>query len=112
MKPEEPDILPDLAIEAWRLSCWVSEQGTSGWSASPRRVVRRLEQLLASHGVRVIDPRGSAFNDGLAVEVVESEEGGGKPHIVETISPIVLRNEGVVRVGQVVIGPARASEAD
>jgi len=96
--------LSELCVEAWRLRQWLStleSQSTIG-----RHVIRKYERFFQDIGFEVIDVTGKPYNPGMALEIIDSIRDDslelGVELIDETISPIILYKEQVVRHGQIV----------
>lgn len=96
--------LADLAIEAWRLGQWLTKLDSQ--SAIGRHVLRKYERFFQDLGFEVLDMTGKTYDPGMALDIIDSihDEAleSGVEIIDETISPIVVYQEQVVRHGQVV----------
>ncbi|MBX9690901.1 MAG: hypothetical protein K2Z81_00845 [Cyanobacteria bacterium] len=103
----EANVLVDLAIYAWRLDAWLSQQNDMQSGTVPRYVVRGLNRLLEQCNVSTLDATGNDFDAGLAFDVVDSIEMDNLPPgasiIGETVSPIVTINGNLARHGQIVL---------
>jgi hypothetical protein len=99
--------LANIAIECWRLTRWAFESGHDRDRIVARQTSRELKSLLDGLGFEIRDLTGQPYDPGLAVDVVDAQDGGdsaaGSAKIVETIVPIVLWRGRVVKAGQVVI---------
>ena len=101
----------DLATECWRLG---KLNNASFLYTNDRlvleRSVRRLNEMLGGLGVCLIDLAGTAYDPGMAPEVVEVHLDGTLPDggsiIDETILPTIMWNGNVIQVGQVVVRQA------
>ena len=106
--------LVEMAIEWWRLGRWLADEGKQGQTAVPRRLARLLGEFLKEKHIDVVDIRGTPYDPGLAVEVVDSVSdlnlAEGDALIDETVSPIVQWRGTVVREGQVVTRRGAARE--
>ena len=112
MTDELPQTLPvtlsslaELAVEWWRLERWAGAARDS--SPQARHAARRLGKFLADLGLEVLDVTGSAYEPGLAVEVLDAFEDArlpaGSQLIDETVAPVILYRGAVVRHGQVIV---------
>jgi hypothetical protein len=99
--------LANIAIECWRVTCWAFESGHDRDRIVARQTSRELKSLLDGLGFEIRDLTGQPYDPGLAVDVLDAQDGGdsaaGSAKIVETIVPIVLWRGRVVKAGQVVI---------
>jgi hypothetical protein len=99
--------LADLAVINWRLHCWAFSSGFESERGIARQASRTFSSFLEKVGVETCDLTGQAFDPGLAIEVIDSEQdpdaGEDTATIGETITPIVFWRGRVIRHGQVVI---------
>jgi len=106
--------LVEMAIEWWRLDCWLADEGNQSQTAVPRRVARLLSEFLKEKHIDVMDITGALYDPGLAVEVVDTVSdpnlAEGDATIDETVSPIVRWRGAVIRQGQVVTRRGAARE--
>ena len=102
---EKADI-KELAIATWRLERWLDNLNSDRKMAA-KSALRIIKRYLAASDVEVIDPIGSVFDPGLAVEVVnnEAEESDeASLIIIETLTPYVYRNGELISHARVIIG--------
>lgn len=101
----------ELATECWRLS---KLNKASFLYTNDRlvleRSVRRLNEMLDSVGVRLIDIAGTTYDPGIAAEVLEVQVDNSLPSdasvVEETVLPTVMCNGKVVQAGQIVVRKA------
>jgi hypothetical protein len=105
----------ELATECWRLR---KLNNASFLYASDRlvleRSVRRLSEVLGTFGVRSIDFLGTAYDPGMAPEVLEAHSDSSllpdTSVIDETILPTIIWNGTIIQAGQVVVRQAIKKE--
>ena len=109
--------LVDLAIESWRF-LRVMERVVDSLDADQKRRTasrfhyfqKRVSDALDSADLKLVKLDGSQFGPGLAVTAVNA--GDFEPHteliVDQTIEPIVMGPEGVVRTGTVLLRRAGA----
>ena len=104
-----------LASETWRLRRRLARideaTGDDDRLRPLRDSVSRLDDILAEYRIQLVEHDGQAYDPGLQVEVLHAREGSGEAIVVETIRPTVLLDGRILQQGQVVIGPANASES-
>jgi hypothetical protein len=98
------EMLSDLSIEAWRLGQWLSKLDSQ--SSIGRHVLRKYERFFQDLGFEILDMSGKTYDPGMALDIIDSIHDdtleSGIEIIDETISPIVVFHERVVKHGQVV----------
>lgn len=102
---EKADI-KELAIATWRLERWLDNLNSDRKMAA-KSALRIIKRYLAASDVEVIDPIGSVFDPGLAVEVVNNEADGldeSNLIIIETLAPYVYQNGELISHARVIIG--------
>jgi hypothetical protein len=101
----------ELATECWRLG----KLNKASFLYSKDRLVlersvRLLNAILDRVGVRLADLTGTAYDPGIAAEVLEVEEDTSLPDgasfVDETVLPTVICEGKVVQAGQVVVRKA------
>ena len=111
---EKPDIR-ELAIAAWRLEKWL-ENLNSDRKMAAKSALRGIKKYISASDVEIIDPIGSKFDPGLAVEVINNEAVDAKEEdliIIETISPYVYQNGQLIQHARVIIGTSgKTANAD
>lgn len=117
-----PDI-NELAIAAWRLEKWLDNLNCDRKMAA-KSALRNIKKYITASKVEVIDPIGSKFDPGLAVDVVNNESEDADDNeliIIETLSPYIYQNGKLNRRARVIIGSdvhpkesnnAKATESD
>lgn len=96
--------LSELSVEAWRLGQWLSKLDSQ--SSIGRHVLRKYEKFFQELGFEVLDMTGKTYDPGMALDIIDSIHDetleSGIEIIDETISPIVIYQEQVVKHGQIV----------
>ncbi len=104
---EKADI-KELAIATWRLERWLDNLNSDRKMAA-KSALRSIKRFIAASGVEVVDPIGSKFDPGLAVEVVNNEADDLDEEsliIIETLAPYVYQNGELISHARVIIGGA------
>ena len=102
---EKADI-KELAIAAWRLERWL-ENLNSDRKMAAKSALRSIKRYIAASGIEVVDPIGSKFDPGLAIEVVNNEADDldvASLIIRETLAPYVYQNGELISHARVIIG--------
>jgi hypothetical protein len=102
---EKADI-KDLAIATWRLERWLDNLNSDRKMAA-KSALRSIKRYVAAFGVEVVDPIGSKFDPGLAVEVVNNEADDldeSSLIIIETLAPYIYQNGELISHARVIIG--------
>jgi hypothetical protein len=98
--------LVQLAVEYWRLATWLKTTTASASAGPARHAVRKLEDFLKKHELDVQSLDGRPFDAGLAAKVIDTTEDpslpAGQVMIIETLSPMVLYRDQVVRPAEIV----------
>ena len=98
--------IKELAVAAWRLEKWLDNLQADRKMAA-KSALRSIKKYISASGVEVVDPVGSRFDPGLAVEVI-SNEAEGTPEeqliISETITPYLYENGELIQHARVIIG--------
>lgn len=98
--------IKELAVAAWRLEKWLDNLNSDRKMAA-KSALRSIKKFIAVSDVEVIDPIGSKFDPGLAVEVInnEAEDADEKDLIIiETLTPYVYMNGELIQHARVIIG--------
>jgi len=100
-----------LATECWRLKCLASSSTLlEDDQVALERSARRVSEALVSIGIRITDLRGTAYDAGMAPEVLEVQIdpalADGESVIDETVLPTIAWNGSIIQVGQVVVRKA------
>jgi hypothetical protein len=64
--------IKELAVAAWRLEKWLDNLNSDRKMAA-KSALRSIKKYIAALAVEVVDPVGSKFDPGLAIEVVNNE---------------------------------------
>ncbi len=103
--------LSALAAEAWRLSRWLEGFVDPKQVVVGRHVARKMDNFLAELEFSVLDVAGRTYEPGLSVEVLDTIDDPTVPEgeavVEETVDPIVLWRQNVVRLGKVVTRASR-----
>ena len=102
------DKVAALAIEYWRLNAAIGPAlGTSGAAMPVRHALRKIEDFLKSCDVEVRALDGQPYDPGLAARVIDTVEdptlAKGVATVTETLSPMVLHRDAVVRPADIVV---------
>ena len=104
---EKADI-KELAIATWRLERWLDNLNSDRKMAA-KSALRSIKRYISASGIEVVDPIGSKFDPGLAVEVVNNEADDLDEEsliIIETLAPYVYQNGELISHARVIIGGA------
>lgn len=98
--------IKELAVAAWRLEKWLDNLNSDRKMAA-KSALRSIKKYIAALGVEVVDPVGSKFDPGLAIEVVNNEAPETPEEnliIIETLAPYVYQNGELIQHARVIIG--------
>ncbi len=98
--------IKELAVATWRLEKWL-ENLNSDRKMAARSALRSIKKYIAALAVEVVDPVGSKFDPGLAIEVVNNETPDALEEdliIIETLSPYVYQSGELIQYARVIIG--------
>lgn len=98
--------IKELAVAAWRLEKWLDNLNSDRKMAA-KSALRSIKKYIAAMEVEVIDPIGSKFDPGLAIEVVNNEAPEALEEdliIIETLAPYVYQNGELMQHARVIIG--------
>lgn len=98
--------IKELAVAAWRLEKWLDNLN-SGRKMAAKSALRSIKKYIAALAVEVVDPVGSKFDPGLAIEVVNNEAPETPEEnliIIETLAPYVYQNGELIQHARVIIG--------
>lgn len=102
-------MVTELVTEVWRLG-----QRLNAVPITNDRIhdsFERLRRVLEEHGATAWDPTGTAFHDGMNVEVIASPQGESGPLVIaEVLRPGVLIDGVCVSSPQVILGDGRTRE--
>ena len=105
--------LRDVALDTWRLRSKVIDPDTKEPRDEMRRLHRHIESIIATledAGITIVDSYGEKFDSGMALKAISFEEKPGimKEEIIETIKPTIRYQNGLLQVGEVIVGtPAK-----
>ena len=98
--------IKELAVATWRLEKWLDNLNFDRKMAA-KSALRSIKKYIAASAIEVVDPIGSKFDPGLAIEVVNNEA-PEKPEedliIIETLAPYVYQNGELIQHARVIIG--------
>lgn len=98
--------IKELAVAAWRLEKWLDNLNSDRKMAA-KSALRSIKKYIAALAVEVVDPLGSKFDPGLAIEVVNNEAPETPEEnliIIETLAPYVYQNGELIQHARVIIG--------
>lgn len=98
--------IKELAVAAWRLEKWLDNLNSDRKMAA-KSALRSIKKYIAALAVEVVDPVGSKFDPGLAIEVVNNEAPETPEEnliIIETLAPYVYQNGELIQHARVIIG--------
>ena len=101
----EPNIA-ELAVAAWRLERWLDNLVAERKMAA-KSSLRSIKKFLEASNIEVVDPVGTRFDPGLAIEVINNEASDideSELIIIETNAPIVKQDGAVIQYGRVILG--------
>jgi len=100
--------IKELAVAAWRLEKWLDNLQADRKMAA-KSALRSIKKYISASGIKVVDPVGSKFDPGLAVEVIsnEAEEIPEERLVIsETITPYIYENGELIQHARVIVGIA------
>jgi hypothetical protein len=121
--PADPTVNPsdapliDIVVDSWRFSRTFERVLTKLDAGEASRYVsqlrfyhKRLDETLASAGLRLVDLRGQSYDPGMAATALNvADFGPDDPLIVDQmIEPLIMDQSGVRRVGTIML--KRANE--
>ena len=101
----EPNIA-ELAVAAWRLERWLDNLVAERKMAA-KSSLRSIKKFLEASNIEIVDPVGTKFDPGLAIEVINNEAADideSELIIIETSAPIIKQNGAVIQYGRVILG--------
>lgn len=96
----------ELAVAVWRLEKWLDNL-VSDRKMAAKSALRTIKKYLSSLEVEVIDPLGSRFDPGLAVDVINNENEEAPEEsliIIETLSPYIYQHSNLIQNARVIVG--------
>uniref|UniRef100_A0A832I484 Protein GrpE n=1 Tax=Eiseniibacteriota bacterium TaxID=2212470 RepID=A0A832I484_UNCEI len=110
---EDAGLLEMIAVldDLERALAAAAEAGApENWTQGVRLVVQRAKDALARAGVRVIDPRGEAFDPAFhdALIEVDAPEGVAPGHVVDVVLKGYARGDRALRAARVAVARAAA----
>jgi hypothetical protein len=100
--------LIELAVESWRLSRqFIRSLDLKEASVAQRQsgqiryFQKRLDDILAEHGLRIINLEGQPYEPGSAVTGLNTGDFGAEDHLIieQMIEPTIMDDNGVRRLG-------------
>jgi hypothetical protein len=107
--------LIDLSVESWRFSRLFArlltklDAGESGRYVNQYRFyLKRLEDGLASAGLRLVNVEGQPYDPGIAATALNVGDFGPDDELVvdQMVEPIIMGPEGLVKTGTVMLRKA------
>lgn len=101
--------MADIATNIWKAKCRMLDGDSGEVREEMKRVYRHVEsalETLTEIGVELKDHTGSAFDYGLPLKVVTTQETPGitRETVVETLRPTVYWQKQIIQMGEVVVG--------
>ena len=108
--------MADVATNIWKAKCRMLDGASGEVRDEMKRVYRHVEsalETLAELGVELKDHTGNAFDYGLPLKVVTTQETSGitRETIIETLRPTIYWQKQIIQMGEVVVGTPPASHA-
>lgn len=114
----EHKALIDISIEGWRFARVFSRMiskldagDASRYANQARYFLKKLDDGLESFGLRIVSLEGQPYDTGMAVSALNIADFGPDDILVieQTVEPIVMGPDGLVRGGTVVVAKASQS---
>ncbi len=98
----------DLAVEAWRLENKFNkiEQQLPEAAIKPfKHSLEKFRKFFAKHDIDIVDFTGQKFNDGLNIDVLNTEKDPSitEPYIKETFEPSIMVRGILVKKAKVIV---------
>ena len=97
----------DVALAYWRLEKWVGEVNVERKTAATSSL-RQLKRFLDENGIEMRDYLGHPYDSGYAIDVIGRTTEKDIPEerliVSETLAPLILENNEVLKYGQVMLG--------
>jgi hypothetical protein len=121
--PADPEVSPsdgpliDIVVDSWRFSrtfervlAKLDAGEASRYVSQLRFYHKRLDETLASAGLKLVDLKGQSYDPGMAATALNvADFGPDDPLIVDQmIEPLIMDQSGVRRVGTIML--KRANE--
>lgn len=109
--------LIDIVVDSWRFSRTFERVLTKLDAGEASRYVsqlrfyhKRLDETLASAGLRLVDLKGQSYDPGMAATALNVADFGPDDHLIvdQMIEPLIMDQTGVRRIGTIML--KRASE--
>lgn len=101
------DTFTALALEVWRLHGVLEKNKDNPDSVNLRYSIKKLKETLELEGCLYVDLTGQAYDAGMALDILGTEEDPTQPGesliIKEMISPIILLKNALIRHGQAIL---------
>ena len=106
--------MADVATNIWKAKCRMLDGASGEVREEMKRVYRHVESALetmAELGIELKDHTGNAFDYGLPLKVVTTQETPGitRETVIETLRPTVYWQKQIIQMGEVVVGTPPAS---
>jgi len=101
--------MADISTSIWKAKARMIDGATGEVRDEMKRVYRNIEsalETLGSLGIELKDHTGTAFDYGLALKVVTTQETPGisRETVIETLRPTIYWNKQIIQMGEVVVG--------
>ena len=116
--PAPTALIAEIAIGLWRIEQSMRQENNGQTQLDELRSFKHLQRMqarLTSMGVAVQDRTGQAYDPGMSVRVVATEERADtdRATIVESITPSVVLNDKLIHAAEIVIAvPAKSTTKD
>lgn len=110
--------LADIAIGLWRVESALRQEHAMQDDVEQLRSFRHLQrvrEVLETAGIVILDPTGGAYDAGMSVRVVATEERPDVDNatIVESITPSVFVRDNLIHPAEIVVAvPPKATTDD
>lgn len=105
-------ILMDIAVNSWRFSCRaahlcrkLSLQDQKRFDNQINYFKKQIEESLLETGLKIVNLEGHEYEDGMAVSALNKNDFKSEDSLIvdQMIEPVMMRLEGVVRSGTVIL---------
>jgi hypothetical protein len=101
--------MADIATNMWKAKCRMLDAASGEVREEMKRVYRHVESTLDTLndiGIELKDHTGNAFDYGLPLKVVTTQETQGitRETVIDTLRPTVFWQKQIIQMGEVVVG--------
>lgn len=99
----------DIATNVWKAKCKMLDSATGEVRDEMKRVYRHVDsalETLGQLGFELKDHTGSAFDYGMPLKVVTTQQAQGitRETVIETLRPTIYYQNKIIQMGEVVVG--------